>query len=102
VYSVFIGSSKGFRYVGEFQGEIRALPVEKDKPVRFVIARFADDNKMRLDLAELQPAGLHRLAKAEMVTGGCEARDNPSFTEMMCGKTVSTEAVKKVFGAKAL
>jgi hypothetical protein len=37
-----------------------------------------------------------------MVTGGCEARDNPSFTEMMCGKTVSTEAVKKVFGAKAL
>jgi hypothetical protein len=102
IYAVFIGSAKGFRYVGNFQGDIRTLPVESGKPVRFLIASVSADDKMKIDLVELQPAGLHRVARAEMVTQGCDAQDNPTFTELVCAEKISVETVKKVFGAKAL
>jgi hypothetical protein len=98
-YAVFIGSPKGYRYVGNFTGDIRMLPAEAGKPVRFVIASFAGDKKMTVELAELQASGLRRIKKAEMVTGGCEAQDNPTFTALVCAEKISMEAVTKVFGS---
>ncbi|HEX5000295.1 MAG TPA: hypothetical protein VFY29_18885 [Terriglobia bacterium] len=100
-YSLFIGSSRGYRYAGEFEGDIRTLPVEAGKPVRFVITNKISDNRMQVELAELQASGLRRLAKAEMTTAGCEAGDNAAYTELVCGKTVSAETLKNVFGAGA-
>ena len=97
-HSVFLKTAKGFRYVGGFEGEMRTLPVEKGKPARLIVSATTETEAMAVELAELQAGGLHRLARVEMKTAGCEAKDNPLYQELVCGdKAVSAETLKKAF-----
>jgi hypothetical protein len=95
---VFLKTAKGHRFIGGFEGEMRTLPVEKGKPVRLIVSATTETDAMAVVLAEIHANGLHRLARTEMKTAGCDADDNPLYQELVCGgKAVSAESLKKAF-----
>ena len=99
VYAAFLTTPRGLLYIGTFLGRIRALPVESGQRKRVVISSRIGGGKMRVELAELHPNGLHRVAST-MLTTTVTGTDEGTrlLEELMRATTVSSEALTQVFG----
>ena len=102
VYSTFLATSRGYRFIGTFLGAIRPLPVERGQRSRFVIATSMGSGSVHVRLAELYPDGLYQVAVAMLAAGDSgTAEGNRLYRELMSAEVVSPETLRQVFGRGA-
>ncbi len=100
VYSVFLRTPQGFRYIAVILGWIRGIPVERGQPSRFVTGHSLRSGQALVQLAELRTDGLHRVAKASVAAGDSGTSEgNRLYRELMESATISPETLRRVFGA---
>ncbi len=98
-HSAFLSTSRGYRFIGTFFGDIRPLRVESGQRNRFVIVSAMGSGRAHVRLAELQPDGLHQVATAILSAGDSgSAEGNRLYRELMSVDVVSAETLRQVFG----
>jgi hypothetical protein len=99
VYSAFLTTPRGYRYIATFQGRIRTLPAASGGRIRAVIATAFGAGTALVQLAELRGDGLHRLVRSTVRAGDSGTEEgNRLYNELMNAKVVSSETLTKVFG----